>query len=217
MEFQKWREPALGKGGSAPFQAAGAGDEADARRAGATLVVSTRPPAEVTVRIAGRVRRGRTPLTLAALEPGGHELVVERRGYRTHRETVSLRAGERVERLIPLRDELGLWYRDHLVFPRMRVEVYDDEIDGQVVGVFGRLENRGDRLVHRVQLRLRFLDPEGRSRHEEYVHPLLAGGGTRDQPLAPGGAQDFAVKAARVPIHLCCENVDWQVTFIDAR
>jgi hypothetical protein len=216
MQFERWRA------GNPPVLAAPSSTETplatpDTSHSLATLVVSTKPVVRVTVRVDGRARQGRSPVVFANLVPGKHELVVERPGFRRHREEIELGAGERRDVLITLRDELGLFYRDNLIFPSMRVEVYRDEIDGRIVGVFGRVENRGKRIVNKIQLRLRFLDNEGRVRHEEFVHPLLSGTQAGDKPLPPGAAHDFAIKAPRVPAEHCCEHIDWAVSLIDVK
>lgn len=213
MEFQKWRTAPAVVTPSAAVPAADGGTGSDT----ATLVVVTERPAYVRASIGGRVRAGRAPLVIAGIRPGRHELTVSRKGYPTFRAIVDLAAGERREQLATFPEDLGLAYRPSLAFPDLRVEVYDDAVDGEVVGVFGRIENRGKLTVRRVQIRLRFLDAQGKLAWEEFVHPVLVSGSTADAPLAPGTARDFAVKAPAVPVALCCERVDWAVTLIDAR
>jgi hypothetical protein len=216
MEFQRWRagdSPEASGAAGAPGAAAG---EPEGGRGDATLVVRTQRPVALRVEIDGRVKKGRSPLTLVGLRPGRHELLVGRRGFPLIRELVDLRAAERVERLVVFEDPLGLLYREQLAFPAMRIEVYNDALDGRIVGVFGRLENRGDRTVSKVQVRLEFRDATGKVQHTEYVHPLLAGGATSDRPLPPGGGHLYALKVPRVPVGLCCERVGWQVTLIEA-
>jgi hypothetical protein len=216
MEFQKWRGREPGAGLPSPVSGAHAASTGPSRGR-ATLVVETTPAVSVTVRVGALSRTARSPVVLAGVPAGRHTLVVEQKGYRRHEEVIELTDGERREVKVRLRDDLGLFYREHVHFPSIRVEVYQDEIDGRVVGIFGRLENRGKRTLQKVQLRLRFLDASGRLRYEDFVHPLLAGGPGADLPLAPGASHNFAVKMPRAPVDVCCEHVDWQVTLIDVK
>lgn len=69
-----------------------AGSAADEPTGAASLLVSTRPWAEVTF---DRREMGFTPLLLGNIQPGGHTLEISRRGYVTERRLVSVKPGER--------------------------------------------------------------------------------------------------------------------------
>jgi hypothetical protein len=57
------------------------------------LVVESRPSGAV-VTVDG-ARRGTTPLTVDALTPGKHTVLIERPGYRPWSTTIEVKAGER--------------------------------------------------------------------------------------------------------------------------
>jgi hypothetical protein len=87
-----------------------------------------------------------------------------------------------------------------------KVKVSNLEIGKSVLdedGVFGEVQNIGNRSLDEVEITIYFLDAGGRAVHEKTYHPILVSeysfDADRNKPLRPGYSRKFGVRADDAP------------------
>lgn len=146
-----------------------------------TVEIDVRPPSEDAARRHEEQAEQRAAERLAAREAERVQRENQRREAEQARARVE--AEERANRLQYAAHHLGV--RD--------VKVADGERFGRrVKGVFGTVENKGEKTLQRVEIRVFFLDDAGNRIGEKDFLPVLSGGwSSNDPPLRPGYRSDF--------------------------
>ena len=86
------------------------------------------------------------------------------------------------------------------------LEVYDisarysnDYLDGKVAVVFGKVKNKGNRTLNRVQVTAYFLDNNEKNIYENSYPAVLISGYSDKSPLRPNYIREFGFKSKNCP------------------
>lgn len=101
----------------------------------------------------------------------------------------------------------------YIQFKDVSAKYFEDILEGRIPGIFGKIQNTGDRTIIELTFTTYFKDKSGRRIFQEQFSPVMEINLTGDNgPLYPGYIRKISYKATGVPAEWNPGSVDFEVT-----
>lgn len=102
----------------------------------------------------------------------------------------------------------------YIKLPELEAKMYEDVVDGTIPGLFGKVQNLGTKTLKEVEIKVSFLDKDGKSVWEDVYYPVYTSTVLNFLPLKPNATKEFGYKAKNVPREWEPGNILWKISDI---